>query len=100
MGAAANGPSFEPSTDTAADHAAYTSLATNIVNYVAVKPGVRQVYWQPVCATGGTSNTTTTSTTSTVTACAAVVDHHGRKHRRRSACIARGGRKSWQRGQL
>lgn len=69
-GTAANGPSFEPSTNTAADHAAYTSLATNIVSYVSAPAGVRQVYWQPVCTTGTTSTTSTSSTTGTLTACA------------------------------
>ena len=72
-GTAPNGPSSEPSTDGAGDHAAYTSLATNIVNYVSVTPGVRQVYWQPVCTTGATTTSTTTTTTTTsgtVTACA------------------------------
>lgn len=57
-GGPTNGPSSEPSTDTAASRAAYTSLATNIVTYLAVNPGVRQVYWQPVCATGVTGTTT------------------------------------------
>jgi len=76
-GTAPNGSSSEPTTDGAGDHAAYTSLATNIVNYVSVTPGVRQVYWQPVCTTGATTTSTsgTTSTTGTtsgtVTACTA-----------------------------
>ncbi len=69
-GGLANGASSEPSVDSAADRAAYTSLATNIVNYVAVSSGVRQVYWQPVCTTGATTTTGTTGT-STVAACAA-----------------------------
>jgi Tol biopolymer transport system component len=70
-GTAPNGPSSEPTTDGAADHAAYTSVATNIVNYVSVTPGVRQVYWQPVCTTGTTTSTssTTSTTTGTLTAC-------------------------------
>jgi hypothetical protein len=67
-GSSANGPSSEPSVDSAANHAAYTSLATNIVNYVSVSPGVRQVYWQPVCTTGTTSTGSTSTTT--LTACA------------------------------
>lgn len=71
-GTAANGPSFEPSTDTTAAHAAYTSLATNIVNYVSPLAGVRQVYWQPVCTTGAAAGTSTsTGTTGTLAACAA-----------------------------
>lgn len=72
-GTAANGPSFEPSADTAADRAAYTSLATNIVNYVSVPAGVRQIYWQPVCTTGATTTTSTvtTGTSGTLTACTA-----------------------------
>jgi hypothetical protein len=65
-GTSANGPSAEPSVDSAADHAAYTSLATNIVDYVSVSPGVRQVYWQPVCAT---TSTTSSTPASTLTAC-------------------------------
>ena len=75
-GTAPNGPSSEPSTDGAADHAAYASLATNIVNYVAVKPGVRQVYWQPVCTTGAATTTTssTTTTTGTLTACSSTAN--------------------------
>ncbi len=65
-GTPANGPSAEPSVDSAADHAAYASLATNIVDYVSVSPGVRQVYWQPVCAT---TSTTSSTPASTLTAC-------------------------------
>jgi WD40-like Beta Propeller Repeat len=69
-GGPANGASSEPSVDSAADHAAYTSLATNIINYAPVRSGVRQVYWQPVCTTGATTTTGTTGAT-TLTACSA-----------------------------
>ncbi len=70
-----NGPSFEPSINSAASDVAYTSLATNLVNYVSVPGGTRQVYWQPVCApsaSGSSSsvavcNTSNSSTTGTVT---------------------------------
>ncbi len=69
-GGPSNGASSEPSINTAAANAAYTSQATNLVNYVAVDGIHKQVYWQPVCATGATSTTSTvpacsTSTTST-----------------------------------
>ena len=50
-GTDANGSSSEPSLDTSGDHVAYTSTATNLVNYVAVPAGPRQVYWQSTCAT-------------------------------------------------
>ena len=71
-GGPSNGPSSEPSMDTVAANAAYTSLATNLVNYVAADGVHKQVYWQPICATGATSTTSTvpvcsTSTTSTST---------------------------------
>jgi hypothetical protein len=44
---ATDGPSFEPSTDGAGGHVAYTSTASNLVNYVPVAGGRRQVYWTP-----------------------------------------------------
>jgi hypothetical protein len=69
-GGPTNGASSEPSIDGSAAHAAYTSQATNIVSYVAVSPGKRQVYWQPVCATG------TTTTTSGVAACASTTTNN------------------------
>jgi hypothetical protein len=48
-GNAANGPSSEPTTDSAGTHAAFTSLATNLVTTVPVQNGTSQVYWRPVC---------------------------------------------------
>ncbi|HXQ25444.1 MAG TPA: hypothetical protein VN822_03450, partial [Candidatus Acidoferrales bacterium] len=50
-GGAPNGASTEPSLDGTAAHVAYTSTASNLVNYVNVTNGSRQVYWQPVCTT-------------------------------------------------
>ncbi|HKV05308.1 MAG TPA: hypothetical protein VJO53_09405 [Candidatus Acidoferrales bacterium] len=51
-GGAADGPSTEPSLDSAGAHAAYTSTAGNLVSYVSVPGGTRQVYWQPTCTSG------------------------------------------------
>jgi hypothetical protein len=51
----ADGSSSEPAIDGAGAHVAYTSLATNLVNYVAVPSGTRQVYWQPTCASSTSS---------------------------------------------
>jgi WD40-like Beta Propeller Repeat len=48
-GNAANGASSEPTVDSAGTHAAFTSLATNLVTTVPVQTGVTQVYWRPVC---------------------------------------------------
>jgi hypothetical protein len=48
-GNAANGPSSEPTVDSAGTHAAFTSLATNLVSTVPVQTGTSQVYWRPVC---------------------------------------------------
>jgi hypothetical protein len=66
-GTPANGASSEPSMDSSGGSIAYTSLATNLVNYVAVPGGRRQVYWQPVCkpVAGSTTASCTTTTTST-----------------------------------
>ena len=50
-GGSADGPSDEPSIDGGASHVAYTSTASNLVTYVSVPGGSRQVYWQPVCTT-------------------------------------------------
>lgn len=58
-GSAADGPSSEPSLDSAGDDVAFTSTASNLVNYVTTPGGTRQVYWQPTC-----ENTTSSSTTS------------------------------------
>ena len=58
----ANGNSSEPTIDGAGAHVAYTSTATNVVNYTTVSGGFRQVFWQPTCAsTGATSGCTGTS---------------------------------------
>jgi hypothetical protein len=48
-GNAANGPSSEPTVDSTGTHAAFTSLATNLVSTVPVQNGTSQVYWRPVC---------------------------------------------------
>jgi hypothetical protein len=48
-GNAANGASSEPTVDSGGTHAAFTSLATNLVTTVPVQSGVTQVYWRPVC---------------------------------------------------
>jgi hypothetical protein len=56
-GTAANGPSSEPSLDSAGVNVAFTSTASNLVNYVTTPGGTRQVYWQPTCETTTTSCT-------------------------------------------
>jgi trimeric autotransporter adhesin len=56
-GTAVNGPSSEPSLDSAGANVAFTSTASNLVNYVSTAGGGRQVYWQPTCET--TTATTT-----------------------------------------
>ena len=61
-----NGPSSEPSLDSAGDHAAFTSLATNLVVTVTVPARTRQVYWIPTCnartsSTCGSSSSTSNS---------------------------------------
>ncbi|MGC2422703.1 MAG: malectin domain-containing carbohydrate-binding protein [Candidatus Acidiferrales bacterium] len=51
-GGPANGANSEPTVDSAGDHVAFTSQATNLVTYVSfqsVPPGRRQVYTQPPC---------------------------------------------------
>jgi WD40-like Beta Propeller Repeat len=48
-GNAANGASSQPTVDSGGTHAAFTSLATNLVTTVPVQNGVTQVYWRPVC---------------------------------------------------
>jgi hypothetical protein len=52
-GLAADGASSEPSLNTTGANAAYTSTASNLVNYVVVPGGARQVYWQQTCTTAG-----------------------------------------------
>lgn len=59
-GVTADGPSTEPSINGGGTEIAYTSTASNLVNYVAVSGGTRQVYWQTPC-----TSTTATSCTST-----------------------------------
>ena len=78
-GSPANGQNSEPSIDSAGAHVAYTSDATNLVNYlsVPVTSGTRQVYWQPVCSssntTGRVATCPTSITSSTETAPAVLV---------------------------
>ena len=69
-GVAPDGPNSEPSLSSAGDHVAYTSTASNLVNYVAVPGGARQVYWQPTCTT---SSGTTSGCTGTAASGAALV---------------------------
>jgi WD40-like Beta Propeller Repeat len=68
-----NGASSEPSLDSAGSHAAYTSLATNLANYLNVSPAAAQVYWQPVCTTTTNGVPTCASTTSSAAAGTAVL---------------------------
>lgn len=49
-GAVANGSSSEPTIDSDGTHVAYTSTASNLVNYVVVPGITRQVYWENPCA--------------------------------------------------
>jgi hypothetical protein len=53
-GAVANGASSEPTVDSSGTHVAYTSTASNLVNYVVVPGIARQVYWQLPCTTSTT----------------------------------------------
>jgi Divergent InlB B-repeat domain/WD40-like Beta Propeller Repeat len=48
-GAVADGASSEPTIDSGGTHVAYTSTASNLVTYIAVPGGSRQVYWQTPC---------------------------------------------------
>jgi WD40-like Beta Propeller Repeat len=59
---ATDGPSFEPSLANGGSIVAFTSTASNIVNYVSVAGGARQVYWSVPCATSSTAACTTNST--------------------------------------
>jgi WD40-like Beta Propeller Repeat len=59
-GNAANGPSSEPTVDSGGAHAAFTSLATNLVSTVPVQTGITQVYWRPVCMPTSTTPCTIT----------------------------------------
>jgi len=71
-GAVANGASSEPTVDNSGTHVAYTSTASNLVDYVVVPGIARQVYWQLPC-TAVASCTSSTTTTTTNTNAAALV---------------------------
>jgi len=58
-GGAADGPNSEPSIDSGGANVAFTSTASNLVNYIAVSGGTRQVYWQTPCTTTTSSCTGT-----------------------------------------
>jgi len=60
-GALPNGPAEQPSLDSAGDHVAYTSTATNMVSYASVDGTIEQVYWQPTCLSGTTTSGTSSS---------------------------------------
>jgi WD40-like Beta Propeller Repeat len=64
-GAAADGPSSEPTLDGEGAHVAYTSTASNLEDYVAVPGGTRQVYWQATCSSATTSGGCSSATTAT-----------------------------------
>ena len=53
-GAVANGASSEPSVNSGGTNVAYTSTASNLVNYVVVPGIARQVYWETPCLAGAT----------------------------------------------
>jgi len=61
-GAVANGASSEPSLDSGGTHVAYTSTASNLVNYVVVPGIARQVYWQTPCTAGANCTAGSAST--------------------------------------
>jgi WD40-like Beta Propeller Repeat len=65
-GAVANGPSSEPTIDSGGTHVAYTSTASNLVNYVVVPGIARQVYWENPCTAGAASCTSGAPTTALV----------------------------------
>jgi WD40-like Beta Propeller Repeat len=50
-GTVANGASSEPTLDSGGTHVAFTSTASNLVNYVVVTGLTRQVYWELPCTT-------------------------------------------------
>lgn len=58
-GGAPDGPNSEPSIDSGGTNVAFTSTASNLVNYVAVSGGTRQVYWQTPCTVAASSCTAT-----------------------------------------
>ena len=61
-GGAANGPSYEPSLDTAGTDIAFTSNATNLVNTVAFTGTDSQVFWNVVCTSATSACSTAPST--------------------------------------
>ena len=63
----ANGSSSQPTTDSSGTHAAFTSLATNLVTSVAIPSGTTQVYWRPVCVQSSTNSCTGTTLQSLLT---------------------------------
>jgi WD40 repeat protein len=65
-GNAANGSSSEPTINVAGTTAAFTSLATNLVNTVSVPAGMTQVYWRPICVESNTTSCTTVTATTAV----------------------------------
>ena len=60
-GGAADGPNFEPSLDSVGTNVAFTSTASNLVDYVTVPGGTRQVYWQTPCTSTTASSCTATN---------------------------------------
>lgn len=65
-GAVANGASTEPTISNAGTNVAFTSLASNLVNYVVVPGTTRQVYWSKPCTTSAASCASGTPTTALV----------------------------------
>lgn len=65
-GNAANGSSSEPTINVSGTTAAFTSLATNLVNTVSVPAGMTQVYWRPICIESTTISCTTVTATTAV----------------------------------
>jgi hypothetical protein len=61
-GGSANGPSYEPSLDTAGTNIAFTSNATNLVNTVAFTGTDSQVFWNVVCTSSTVACSTAPST--------------------------------------
>lgn len=61
-GTDANGPSSQPSIDSAGAHVAYTSTATNLETYAPVSAH-QQAYWQQTCASTSTTSTTASGCT-------------------------------------
>jgi len=50
-GGPANGPSWEPTIDSAGGNVAFTSLASNLVTSAPLNGTTRQVFWRPVTST-------------------------------------------------